>query len=894
MSTVKLTIDGQEIEVASGTTILEATQELGIEIPTFCHDPELSVHGACRICVVEVEKARTLVAACAAPVAPGMVVHTSSERVLKARRTNLKLILANHPLDCMICEKMGECKLQEYCYLYGIEGTDYAGEKHDYPLDQSNPFIIRDLNKCILCGKCVRKCHEVNGAGAIDYTERGFNSKIAPAFDDPLENSSCVFCGMCIDVCPVGALIPKESVRKGRPWEVQKVKTICPYCGIGCGIELQVKDDKIIGSRPNFKNPVNKGQICVKGHFGLGFVESKERLSRPLIKRKGVFVEAEWDEALDYVAERFKEVKAQSGAEALAGLSSARVTNEENYIFQKLLRMLGTNSIDNCARLCHAPTAAGLATVFGSGAMTNSIEEIENADALLVIGSNITETHPVIGYRVRKAKDNGAKIIVVDSCFIGLAESADVYLSLKPGTNIALLNGLLHVIIEEGLVDEAFIRERTEGFEEVKQVVARYNPEYVAGITGIDAEDIRQAARLYAGAEKASILYTMGITQCTSSTDTVLAIANLAMATGNVGRAFAGVNPLHGQNNVQGACDMGALPNVFTGYQEITEAKIREKFSNAWGVELNEQPGLTAPEIFEAAAKEQIRALYIMGENPVLSDPHNEHLLEALKNLEFLVVQDLFLTETAQYADVVLPAASFAEKEGTFTNTERRVQRIRQAVTPRGCSRPDWQILLDLAKRLGFDWNYSGPEAIMEEIASLTPSYAGISYARLEEGGLQWPCPDTSHPGTKFLHEGQFACGKGVFIPVEHKELAEQPDKEFPFLLANGRNIFHYHTGTMSRRVEGLDMHCPEDLVQINPVDAGKLELKDGDEVRVTSRHGSVRTKVQLTEIVPEGVAVMTFHHRKAAVTTLTNNTLVSNSKLPGLKACAIRIQKVL
>ncbi len=526
--------------------------------------------------------------------------------------------------------------------------------------------------------------------------------------------------------------------------------------------------------------------------------------------------------------------------------------------------------------------------------MTNSVGEIEDAEALFIIGSNTTETHPVIGYRVKMARKKGAALIVADPRAIELAEYADVFLQLLPGTNEALLNGMLNVIIEEGLVDENFINERTEGFDQVKAAIQKYTPEKVQEITGVPADDIRRAARLYAGAESAAILYTMGITQFTKGTNSVLAIANLAMATGNLGKEFSGVNPLRGQNNVQGACDMGALPVVYTGYQRVDNEEVRAKFSKAWGVDLNPTPGLTVTEISDAALEGKVKFLYIMGENPALSDPHLNHLMEALEKTEFLVVQDIFLTETAAKADVVLPAAAFAEKEGTFVNTERRVQMLGRAVDPPGEAKADWLILQELAGKLGISWNYSSAEDIFEEIASLTPSYAGISYRRLqEEGGLQWPCPAPDHPGTKFLHQGQFVKGKGLFTPVEYADPAEKADGEYPLLLTTGRNLYHYHTGSMTRRSEAIAEFKDEERIQVSVEDAEKMGIKDGDTVKVSSRRGELQVKAQVTEIVPPGVVFMTFHYSEAAVNLLTNNALDPVAKIPELKVCAVKVEKV-
>jgi formate dehydrogenase alpha subunit len=564
------------------------------------------------------------------------------------------------------------------------------------------------------------------------------------------------------------------SKGKGRTWETEKVKTICPYCGTGCSIFLHVKDDTVTGVSPCWESPVNRGELCVKGRFGWDFIHSPERLKNPLIKKEGQFIESTWEEALQLVAEKLTRTVVSFGADSLAGLGSARCTNEENFLFQKLLRMLGTNNIDHCARLCHAPTVTGLSAAFGSGAMTNSSSDIEEADCLLIIGSNTTETHPVIGYRIRKALSRGAGLVLADPRRIALAEQADIFLQHRPGTDVALLNALMNVILEENLEDRDFIQERTECFQEMKDSLVEYTPEQAETITGVPAEAIRKAARLYAGAENASILYTMGITQHISGTDNVKAIANLAMITGNLGKPGSGVNPLRGQNNVQGACDMGVLPAFFCGYRAVSDPEAVNRFSRAWDKPLSSRPGLTIPEMIDACAAGTVKAMYIMGENPLLSDADITHVKQSLQKLEFLVVQDIFLTETAMLADVVLPAASFAEKDGTFTNTERRVQLIRAAIKPRGESKPDWEILTMLACKLGLDWRYNHPKEIMEEIASLTPSYAGVTYQRLETEGLQWPCPGETHPGTPFLHKEKFTRGLGRFHLVSYTPPEEQ------------------------------------------------------------------------------------------------------------------------
>ncbi len=769
MSAIKLTIDGQEIEVAPGTTILEAARQLGIDIPTFCHDPELPPNGACRICVVEVEKARALVASCVAPVGPDMVVHTESERGVKARKNNLSLMLANHPLDCITCEKTGECKLQDYCYRYGVASTEFEGEVKNLPYDDTNEFFLRDMNKCILCGICVGKDQLVVGAGAIDFSKRGFTTNVSPGFEDPIEESSCVFCGMCIDNCPVGALIPKYVTGKGRPWQTESVPAVCPYCSLGCNINLHVKDNEVIGVSPVMESPVNRGHLCVQGKFGWDFVHSGDRVTAPMVKTNGVFVEVSWEEALDYIVDNIKEIQSRYGADALMGLSSPKISNEESYLFQKLVRSLGTNNVDSYSKHCHASAVDGMMDAFGNAATTNSINEVAATGAVLVIGSNPAESHPILDYRVREAARNGAELIIATPDTIGLVDVSTAYLPLKEGTEVALLNAMANVIISEGLHDQDFVDKRTEGFAELKKAVDQYSPAYAAGITGLGEEEIRSAARAYASAEKAVIVSDACAGEYIGGADFVRALANLAMLTGNVGKEATGVYVPYGENNLQGMTDMGVLPNIATGYQHLKEKAVRDKFSKAWGVEISETPGMTVAEAFAGGKNTSIKAMYIMGENPVTCGGGSPEVVDYLNNLEFLVVQDIFMTETAALADVVLPQAAFAEKLGTYTNTERRVQLSQPALEPPGEVFPDWAVLVELAEWLGFEWDYAGPEEIFEEIASLTPDYSGISYQRLAEEGLQWPCPDADHPGTKFLHEEEFSRGKGLLSAVAYK-----------------------------------------------------------------------------------------------------------------------------
>ncbi len=896
MALVHITIDNQKLEIEEGTTILEAAQKAGIKIPTLCAMPELGfTPGSCRVCMVEVEGLPNLAASCVYPVREGIVIHTHSERTRQARKVVLELLLTDHPLDCMTCEKNGDCTLQDLAYELGVKESRFGRGEKKLPLDESNPFIVRDLSKCVLCGRCVEMCNEIQQTYALNVGYRGSKTKIIADGDSDLRYSECVSCGQCIAVCPVGALIDKNAQGKGRTWEFSRVKTTCNYCGCGCNFDFNVKEGKVVKVTSNPQSVVNGINLCVKGRFGYDYIHREDRLATPLIKKKGKFEEASWEEAYQLISDKFTQIKRESGSDSLAVLSSAKCTNEENYLLMKFSRaILGTNNVDHCARLCHSSTVAGLAQAFGSGAMTNSIKEIAEASAIYLTGSNTTENHPIIALEIKKAvTKKGAKLIVADPREIELVKYATLWLRQRPGTDVALFNGLMNVIITEGLEDKEFIAQRTEGYEEFKNTVLRYTPEVVEKITGVPAEDIKKAARIYATAPTTSLIYSMGITQHTTGTDNVLCTANIAMLTGNVGKENTGVNPLRGQSNVQGACDLGALPNFYSGYQKVTDTSVKDKFSKAWGVDLSDQEGLTVVEILNAAYEGKIRGLFIMAENPAMSDPDLNHAREALKRTEFLVVSDIFMSETAELADVVLPGVTVAEKDGTITNTERRVQRVRKTIEPLADSKPEWQIICELAQKMGYKMNYNHPGEIMEEIAQLTPIYGGIHYNRLDDGGLQWPCPDAHHPGTKYLHKDKFSRGKGKFFAVEYKEAAELPDEEYPFIFTTGRVLYHFHTGTITRRSKGLNEIYPEPLVEINPQDAEELKVKEGELVEVASRRGKIRAKVQVTEKSGKGVVFMSFHFREAAANLLTNAALDPVSKIPEYKVCAVKVQKI-
>jgi formate dehydrogenase alpha subunit len=916
------TLNGTQVPFTSGQTILEASKENGVRIPTLCHLKGTTPTGACRICVVEVEGARTLLPSCSTPVANGMNVQTESPRVVAARRMILDLMLSSGNHNCAaygggirdwtamqmaaienddndeLCPAWGDCRLQELAFQYQVKGTGANGAERKYPpMELVNPMIVRDFSRCILCGRCVQACNEVQVSRAISFGYRGKSAKIVAAGDRPLKDSDCVFCGECVQACPVGALTEKKARYEWRPWkEEKKVRSTCAYCGVGCQIHLHIQEGRIVKASGVEGVPPNFGSLCVKGRFAYDFVGSGDRLTTPLIRKNGELREVTWDEALDKIAGELGRIRAESGPDSIGVLTSARVTNEDNYIAMKFARAaLQTNNVDHCARLCHASTVAGLAAAFGSGAMTNAIDDIETADVILITGSNITENHPVISAGVKRAVTRrGAKLIVIDPRRIKIAEFAHHYLRPNLGTDVAWINGMMHIIIREGLYAREFIEKRTEGFEALKEMVEKYTPEMVAATTGIPAKDLEAAARLYAGARAASIVYCMGITQHTTGTDNVKSVANLAMLCGHMGRPGTGVNPLRGQNNVQGACDMGGLPNVYTGYQKTGDPEMVKKMEAAWAATggLPTTTGLAATEMIPKAYDGELKALYVVGENPMVSDPDLNHTEKSLKKLDFLVVQDIFLTETAREAHVVLPATCFAEKDGTFTSTERRVQRIRKAVDAPGQARGDWEILCDLSTRMGTPMAYESSEAVMEEIRSVTPSYAGIAYDRIEEEGLHWPCPDIEHPGTPILHGEQFTRGKGLFHAIDYLPPAEQVDEEYPMCLTTGRVLYQYHTGTMTMKTEGLNDRAPESFVEISREDAATYSLEDGNMVNVISRRGVIQARLKVSRKAVSGTVFIPFHFAEAAANRLTNAALDPIAKIPEYKVCAIKLSK--
>ena len=896
--TVTLSIDNQEVTVSKGTTILEAAKGLGVEIPTLCHLKELAPDGSCRMCVVEVEGGRRggLTTACTAHCQEDMVVATHSEKVADSRRFILDLLLSNHKLECFSCGKNGDCQLQQYALDYGIDATSFTEGKRMpcHQEDTSNPFFSYDPEKCIMCRRCARVCQLRQGRDVLSIANRGFETKMMPSYGQAFDQSICESCGNCVSSCPTGALTAKDT-KEYRKWETQKIPTTCPHCGTGCQMNLLVKNNRLVGVEP-LDGPANKNLLCVKGKFAsYKFVGSGDRLTEPLIKRNGIFEPASWEEALTLVSSKFNEIKAENGPDALAGFSCSRATNEDNYVFQKMVRAaFGTNNVDNCARVCHSASVHGLAQTLGSGAMTNPIADItEDVDMILLVGSNPEEAHPVIGAQIRQAIQRGTQVVVVDPRKINLVKDSALHLQVQAGTNVAFANGMIHVILKEGLADRHFIEERTEGFLDLEKMVADYTPEKVAEICHIHPEDLIQAARMYAKAEKAPIIYCLGVTEHSTGTEGVMSMSNLAMLVGKVGKPGCGVNPLRGQNNVQGACDMGCMPYDFPGYQKVNNPEVIDKFEKAWHVPLNRNTGLTSTKVLPAATAGNVKGLYIFGEDPIVTDPDTGHVRQALESLDFLVVQELFMTETAAYADVVLPGISYAEKDGTFTNTERRVQRVRKAVEPRGQAREDYEIFCEVMTRMGYPCAYESAKEIMKEISAVTPSFGGINYERLEKESLQWPCRSLTDPGTPIMHVGSFARGKGLFKAIPYKQAQELPDEEYPYLMSTGRMLYHYNTRAMTGRTEGINQIANHSYIEINAVDAQALGIQEGDKVEVHSRRGKIETYAAVGNRVFPQEVFMTFHFPDGNVNEITNAVFDDIATIPEYKVCAVAIKPV-
>jgi formate dehydrogenase alpha subunit len=921
-----LTIDGRAIAARPGQTLFEAATEHGIVIPTLCHHPDLTPVGSCRLCVVEVEGAHAPVTACTHPAAPGLVVRTETPGLRAIRRGVLELLLASYHDAGYRAEGSEPTEFERWLTRYEVARPDPQPPRHRVDSDP-NPVVWVDFNKCIVCTRCVRACEEIQGCFVWGVAGRGDDARIVAGNDETMLEARCESCGACAAYCPTGALDDRGAIGLARP--ERKVTTTCPYCGVGCRFDLNVQDGKIsrVTSNPAAA-PVNGMSLCVKGRYGHAFVHHPDRLVGPRVRRyllepdratrrpgdRGPWVDVSWDVALDLVAERLAAIRAESGPDAIGVLASAKCTNEENYLAQKLARqVIGTHNVDHCARLCHASTVAGLTMALGSGAMSNTMRDIaEHARALFVIGSNPTEQHPVFGIQLRQAVlRRGTKLIVADPRSIDLVELATLHLRHAPGTDVALLNGLMHVIVERGAYDRSFVEARCEGFDELRETLERYPPERVARITGVPVADIVRAAEILWAARPAAVIFAMGITQHTTGVLNVLALANLQMLLGNLGVPGGGLNPLRGQNNVQGACDMGALPDVFPGYHPVRAPEARRRFADAWRLDdgldpFGPEPGRTVTELVGRARTGAIRALFVLGENPAVTDPDVHHARACLDACELLIVQEIFPSDTAAFADIVLPGASFAEKDGTFTNTERRVQLVARAVPPPGDARPDWEVLADLARRTlaatgraprgpHAGWSYASPAAILDEIAALTPIYAGVSQARLMRGeSLHWPVPDRAHPGTPILHAGAFPRGRGKLHAVDHLPPAERPDAAYPLLLTTGRVLYHWHASEMTRRVPDLLELYPEGLIEIAVHDADRLGIADGDRVRVVSRRGEATGRAVVCDRVATGLIFATFHFPgEQNANNLTIAALDPIAKIPEYKVCAVRLERL-
>ncbi len=914
--TLTVTIDGHPIDVPSGTTLYDAAQRAGIDLPVLCHAPNLDPVAVCRMCVVDVEGARVLQAACIRQVEDGMVVHTQSDKVKRSRRMLVELLLSDYPKHGRGASNGHAGKpdlLLALAQQESITAPRFPARPFDNGQDASSHVIQVDHNACILCDRCIRACDDVQNNDVIGRGGKGYLSRIVFDNDQPMGESTCVSCGECMAACPTGALTDKPltlPVLDNTP--LQQVDSLCPYCGVGCSITYSVdRSCNIIVQVAGRESPVNHGRLCVKGRYGFDYAHHQERLLVPLIRKpefypkaveglqdlhdpRDAFREATWDEALDLAAQRFLAIKQQFGGQALAGFGSAKCSNEDNYLFQKLIRaVFGTNNVDHCTRLCHASSVAALMEQIGGGSVSNPFSDCLETDVIFIIGSNTTHNHPVAATFMKQAAKAGTTLIVADPRRPEMADHADYYVRFNPGTDVAFLNGLMHVIIRDALYDAAFIEERTEDFDRLRETVQAYTPQVVSRLTGISEPHILDVARAYGEADRAMIFWGMGISQHTTGTDNARCLINLAMLTGNIGRAGTGLHPLRGQNNVQGASDVGLIPMVYTGYQSVEAPEIRQKFEHAWGVDLDPKAGLTVVEIMSDVLDGNIKAMFMMGENPFLSDPNINKVKKCLAAMDFLAVQDIFLTETAAYADVILPGTSFAEKTGTYTNTDSRVQLARQAIEPPGQVRVDWHIIADLATRMGYPMRYASEERIWQEIVSLTPVFGGITYDRLQHEGLPWPCPEPDHPGVPIRFTDDFPRGKGKFSPAAYAPAQELPDDDYPLVLNTGRVLQHWHTGTMTRRAKALDAIAPEALLEMTPEDMEELGLAPDAFVRVRSRRGEITVKVTRSHKPSPGSVFLPFHFKEAAANLLTIDALDPYGKIPEFKFCAVRVEKL-
>jgi formate dehydrogenase major subunit len=898
---VTLTIDGSTVTVPRDTSIMRAAMEIGTQIPKLCATDMLDAFGSCRLCLVEIEGRAGTPASCTTPVAAGMIVRTHTERLKRLRRGVMELYISDHPLDCLTCSANGDCELQDMAGAVGLRDVryGYSGEKHPNPgKDDSNPYFTYDPSKCIVCSRCVRACEEVQGTFALTIAGRGFGSVVSPGMEESFLSSECVSCGACVQACPTATLNEKTVIDIGTP--EHSVVTTCAYCGVGCSFKAEMRGDELVRMVPYKDGKANRGHSCVKGRFAWGYANHHDRILKPMIRNAVTepWREVSWDEAISHAASELRRIQAKFGKGSIGGITSSRCTNEETFLVQKLVRAgFGTNNVDTCARVCHSPTGYGLSQTYGTSAGTQDFDSVEHADVIMIIGANPTDGHPVFASRLKKRLRQGAKLIVIDPRRIDMVRSAHIeaayHLPLLPGTNVAILTALAHVVVTEGLVDEQFVRERCDWdeFQHWAEFVAleRNSPETVAKISGVAAEAIRAAARLYANGGNAAIYYGLGVTEHSQGSTTVIAIANLAMATGNIGRPGVGVNPLRGQNNVQGSCDMGSFPHELSGYRHIAVDATRALFEADWGVKLEKEPGLRIPNMLDAAINGTFKGIYIQGEDILQSDPDTRHVAAGLAAMECVIVQDLFLNETANYAHVFLPGSTFLEKDGTFTNAERRIQRVRKVMAPKN-GYADWEITVLLARAVGFDMHYDHPSQIMDEIARLTPTFAGVSFDKLDAlGSVQWPCNDKAPAGTPVMHVGGFVRGKGKFIITEYVATDEKTGPRFPLLLTTGRILSQYNVGAQTRRTANVIWH-EEDRLEIHPHDAEQRGIRDGDWVKLASRSGETTLRALITERVAPGIVYTTFHHPSAQANVVTTDFSDWATNCPEYKVTAVQV----
>jgi formate dehydrogenase major subunit len=897
---VTLEIDGKPVTVPRGTSVMRAAVEAGVQIPKLCATDNMEPFGSCRLCLVEIEGRRGTPASCTTPAEPGMKVRTQSPKIAKLRRGVMELYISDHPLDCLTCAANGDCELQDMAGVVGLREVRYGyeGENHlKAPKDESNPYFTFEASKCIVCSRCVRACEEVQGTFALTIQGRGFASKVASGPTSFLD-SECVSCGACVQACPTATLTEKTIIAKGQP--EHSVVTTCAYCGVGCAFKAELQGAEVVRMTPHKDGKANHGHSCVKGRFAWGYATHKDRITKPMIRAKitDPWREVTWDEAINYAAGEFKRIQAKYGRDSIGGITSSRCTNEETYLVQKMIRAaFGNNNVDTCARVCHSPTGYGLKSTFGTSAGTQDFDSVDATDVIMVIGANPTDAHPVFASHMKRRLREGARLIVVDPRRIDLVKSphveADYHLPLLPGANVAVINAFAHVIVTEGLVDEPFVRERceTEAFEQWRKFVAeeRNSPEATEAKSGVPAADLRAAARLYATGGNAAIYYGLGVTEHSQGSTMVMGMANLAMATGNLGKVGVGVNPLRGQNNVQGACDMGSFPHEFSGYRHVSDDAARHLFEEAWHVPLQNEPGLRISNMLDAAVEGTFKGMYIEGEDIVQSDPNTQHVTAGMTAMECVVVQDLFLNETASYAHVFFPGSSFLEKDGTFTNAERRISRVRKAIPPMA-GKADWEITMALSAALGYPMPYQHPSEIMDEIARLTPTFAGVSFDKIDElGSIQWPCNAKAPEGTPVMHIGGFVRGKGRFMITEFVPTDERTTGRFPLILTTGRILTQYNVGAQTARTENNVWH-PEDILDIHPWDAENRGIREGDRVSLTSRAGETTLHARISERMQPGVVYTTFHHGFTGANVVTTEFEDWATGCPEYKVTAVEV----